>query len=112
MAVGSCISTLVSSTNSRRTVGAAAARVISLPAAAGPGSERLRRFKYFLRVTRDLHLAPFALQHSIAIEQKGAAHDAHELASVHALLVQHVKELRDLRVLIREELEGQLVARL
>src|ERR1700733_15357007 len=109
IAVGSCISTLVSSTKSRRRICGDASRVISLPAAAGPGSERLRRFKYFLRVARHLHFAPLALQHSVAIEQEGAAHDAHELAPVHALLVQHVKELRDLRVLIRQELKGQFV---
>src|ERR1700688_4178529 len=112
MAVGSCISTLVSSTNRRRAARGAASRVISLPAAAGPGSERLRRFKDFLRVTRDLDLAPFAPQHAGAIQKERTAHDTEVFAAVHALLVNHVEELADLRVLIGEELIGKLLARL
>src|SRR5580704_3762619 len=106
------MSTLVSSTKSRRRFCGCASRGMSLPAAAGPGSDRLRRFKYFLRVTGDLHIAPLAPQHSGGIEQKSAAHDAEELAPVHALFAQHVEQLHDLRVLVGKQLEGQLVARL
>src|SRR5207244_1088871 len=83
--VGSCMSTFVSSTNnrcpsrdlvliSRESPGAVFVRAL-----AGPGSERLRCFKNFLRVARYFHLAPFAPQDASAIQQKCAAHDSHEL---------------------------------
>src|SRR5690348_10318062 len=101
MAVGSCINTLVSRTKSRRpSRGRARGSVRSVVpgvdagpmteddsdadseagardcAAPGAGSERLRCFKHFLRVPRNLHLAPFLPQHSFGVDEEGAALDA------------------------------------
>ncbi len=44
-------------------------------------------------MTRHLHLAPLATQHALLVDQKRAALDAHELAPVHALLLEHAEKL-------------------
>src|SRR5277367_2287864 len=105
MAVGSCISTFVSSTNRRRP-----SRDLTFMSrgslegvAPEPGSERLRRFKYFLRVTRDFHLAPLVSQHAFAVEQEGAALDAEILPAVQALFLDDVKELTNLFVRVAQQ---------
>src|SRR5690348_1197420 len=119
MAVGSCINTLVSSTNRRRpsrglargsvrSAGAGSetgiivdeagtdagsetgARECALP---GPGSERLRCFKHFLRVPWDLHLTPFLPQHPFGIDEKGAALDAEILPAIQAFLLDDIEQL-------------------
>src|SRR5579863_1870638 len=71
IAVGSCISTLVSSTNNRRPVRDRSLACRDSPEAAiGPGSATPRCFKDFLHVTGHLHVAPLALQASGAIQQE------------------------------------------
>src|SRR6185312_8444971 len=105
MAVGSCINTLVSSTNRRRPSRGRAR--VSACALAGPGSERLRCFKHFLRVSRNLHLAPFLPQHAFGVEEEGAALDAEILAAIEALLPDDIEQLAGLLLLVREQEEGQ-----
>src|SRR5581483_9845723 len=107
--------TLVSSTNSRCPFRARAlwsrgslAVTVDDPAE-GPASERLRRFKYFLRVTGDFHLAPFLAQHTGAIDQERAPFDAQVLPAIQTLLFDDIEESAQLLVLIREEIERQLL---
>src|SRR5580658_9947565 len=97
--VGSCISTLVSSTKRRRA---------ALSAPAGCRSERLRRFKYFLHVSVDLHLAPFAAQDACGVEQEGAAFDTHVFASIQGFFLDHIKLPADLLSGIGQQRVGQL----
>src|SRR5581483_3931686 len=108
IAVGSCISTFVSSTNSRRpSRGLAFMSRVSLEVAApGPGSERLRRFKHFLRVARDFHLAPLVSQYALAVQQKGAALNSQKLPAVQALLLDDVEELTNLLVRVTQQRKG------
>src|SRR5581483_2456365 len=108
MEVGSCMSTLVSSTNRRRSPRAFA---LGSPAVAeaGPGSERLRRFKYFLRVAGNLHLAPFAPQDPGTVQQKSAALDPEILPAVQALFVNDIECLAERFLLIGEQRKGQLL---
>src|SRR5277367_1164834 len=94
MAVGSCISTFVSSTNRRRP-----SRDLTFMsrgslegAAPEPGSERLRRFKYFLRVTRDFHLAPLLSERALTVQEEGAALDAKIFLTVKTLLFDDIEE--------------------
>src|SRR5688500_7481954 len=107
IAVGSCMSTFVSITKRRRWVaGRATAR--SSPAevpTALPESERLRRFKYFLRVTVHFHFPPLAPQHSAAVDEKRAAHDAEHFATIHVLFVYDVEQPAQILFLIGQELE-------
>src|SRR5579863_318982 len=71
MAVGSCISTLVSRMNRRLPVRDLPLISRDSPeAAVGPGSETLRCFKDFLRVTGNLHLAPLLPQPAGAVQQE------------------------------------------
>src|SRR5262245_38281414 len=107
IAVGSCISTLVSSTNSRRVAGTRVLLRISAPAVPGPGSERLRRFKHFLRVPVHLHLAPLVPQHSCRIEQERTAFDPQILAAVQALFLDDIEQFAELLVLVGQQLEWQ-----
>src|SRR5579872_2219063 len=102
------MSTLVSSTNRRRSPRAFA---FSSPAAAeaGPGSERLRRFKHFLRVAGDLHLAPFVPQNTGAVQQESAALDPEVLPAVQTLFVDDIECLAELFVLIGEQRKRQLL---
>ncbi len=96
MDVGSCINTFVSSTKSRLpSRGLVFMSRGSLDAAApGPGSERLRRFKNFLRVTRDFHLAPLLSEHALAVQEEGAALDAKIFLTVKTLLLMTSKSLQ------------------
>src|SRR5262249_12558706 len=72
--VGSCISTLVSSTNSRRPLRDRPFTSRDSPeAAVGPGSLTLRCFKDCLRMTWDLHIAPLLLQTAGAVQQERTA---------------------------------------
>src|SRR3569833_2787176 len=97
----SYMSTFVSSTNSRcpsrglvlssrESPGAVLVRAL-----AGPGSETLRCFKYFLRVAGNFHLAPLAPQDASAIQQKRAALDAQVLLTVENLLLDDIEQLAD-----------------
>src|ERR1700733_14458698 len=105
MEVGSCMSTFVSSTNSRwPSRGLVFMSRGSLDAAApGPGSERLRRFKYFLRVTRDFHLAPLLSKHTLAVQKEGAALNTKIFLAVEALLFDDVEELTELLVRVAQQ---------
>src|SRR5690348_7953597 len=106
--VGSCMSTFVSSTKSLRPSRGLVFMSRGWLAAAefGPGSERLRRFKYFLRVTGDLHLAPLVPQHAFAIQQERAALDTKVLFTVKALLFDDIEELAKLLVWIAQQWKG------
>ncbi len=82
----------------------------SLDAAApGPGSERLRRFKNFLRVTRDFHLAPLLSEHALAVQEEGAALDAKIFLTVKTLLFDDVEELTELLVGIAQQWKWQFL---
>src|SRR5260370_20930118 len=109
------MSTFVSSTNSRRPSRALAFRSRESPGAdvvrafAGPGSERLRCFKYFLRVAGYFHLAPLAPQDASAIQQKRAALDAEVLPAVETFLMDDIEQLADALILVGEQREWQLL---
>src|SRR5512146_1118358 len=133
MEVGSCINTLVSSTKRRRPsrarargsarsaeAGSEAVMIVDEAATgvdsetgpracawAGPGSERLRCFKHFLRVPRNLHLTPFPPQHPFGVDEKGAALDAEILPAIEAFLADDLEQLANLFLLIRQQSEGQ-----
>src|SRR5262249_41128835 len=105
--VGSCISTLVSSTNSRRPARDRPFTSADSPeAAVGPGSLTLRCFKDFLRVTRNLYLAPLPLQAPGAIQQKSAALHPQVFSAVKAFLLDDVEQLADLLLGVGEQGEG------
>src|SRR5580658_4999552 len=108
MAVGSCISTLVSSTNRRRPVRERllTSRDAARPAV-GPGSETLRCFKYRLRVTWNLHLAPLLSQAATAVQQEGAALDPEELSAVKAFRFYDIEQPAHRFLGIGEQREGQ-----
>ena len=76
-------------------------------APAGPGSERLRCFKHFLRVPRNLHFSPLLPQHSLGVDQEGTALDADILPAIHTFLLDDIEQLADLFVPVRQEGEGQ-----
>src|SRR5215510_7609502 len=99
-AAGSCISTLVSSTNARRAP--LTGRFFSI------GSGFSRGFEHLGRVPLDPHLAPLAAQRARGIDQEGAALDAHHLAAVHVLLLPDAELRGDRVVLVGPELEGEL----
>src|SRR5215831_9986473 len=94
IAVGSCISTLVSSTNSRRpSRGRVHSRGSVVVPVEGPESERLRRFKNFLRVAGHLHLAPLTPQHACGVDQKCTALDSQILPAIKTLLLDDIERL-------------------
>src|ERR1700722_17776229 len=111
MEVGSCMSTFVSSTNNRwPSRGLVFMSRGSLDAAApGPGSERLRRFKYFLRVTRDFHLAPLLSEHALTVQEEGAALDAKIFLTVKTLLFDDIEEFTELLVRVAQQRKRQLL---
>src|SRR5690606_12187698 len=93
MAAGSCINAFVSSTYTRLS-GACSVEVEE-------GVED------FLGMACNLHLAPFAAQYTITIDQERAAVDAHVLAAVQALLADHVELPAQLLFRIAEQVKGQ-----
>src|SRR6185312_7955224 len=111
MAVGSCINTFVSGTNSRRPSRALAfmSRDSREVAAPGPGSERLRRFKHYLRVATDFHLAALVSQYALAVEQEGTALDTQKLPAIQTLLFDDIKELTDLFVRVTQQRKGEIL---
>src|SRR3569833_1263281 len=107
------MSTFVSSTNSRcpsrglvlssrESPGA-----VFIRALAGPGSETLRCFKYFLRVAGNFHLAPLAPEDARAIQQKRASLDAQVLLTVETLLVDEIEQHAEIFFRIGKKREGQ-----
>src|SRR5262249_29659489 len=106
MEVGSCMRTLVSSTKSRwpsrgRAFWSRGSLAVTVDdPVEGPFSERLRRFKYFLRVTGDLHLAPLLAQHTGAVDQERAALDAQILPAIQSLLFDDIEQFAELFFLI------------
>src|SRR6187431_2959213 len=98
-AAGSCISTLVSSTNARRAP--FAGRFFSI------GSEFSRSFEHLGRMPLGAHLAPLAAHGSRGVDQEGAALDAHHLAAVHVLLPPDAELRGDRVVLVGAQLEGE-----
>src|SRR5215471_10375007 len=107
IAVGSCMSTFVSSTKSRRCAWLFAGSRSPLAAPEGEGSERLRRFKNFLHVAGHSHAAPFALQYALSIDQKCAAIDTHVLAPVEGLFPDDVEQPAHFLVFVRQQVERQ-----
>src|SRR6516164_861087 len=106
--VGSCISTLVSSTNSRRPARDRTFNSRDSPEpAVGPGSLTLRCFKDFLRVTRNLYLAPLPLQAPRAIQQESAALYPQVFSAVKAFLPDDIEQLADLLIGVGEQGEGK-----
>src|SRR5882757_2368625 len=111
------MSTFVSSTNNRCPsrdlvlISRVSPGAVVVWALAGPGSERLRCFKNFLRVARNFHLAPLAPQDAGAIQQKRAALDAEILSTVQTLLLDDIEQLAGLLVAVREQREGELFLR-
>src|SRR5882724_12262712 len=76
----------------------------------GPERPRLQRFgrlQHVGDVAGDLHLAPEAADHALAIDQEGGALQAHILAAVHTLLDPGAVGLGGLAVGIAGEHEGQ-----
>src|SRR3954464_12550181 len=108
IAVGSCMSTFVSSTKSRRCAWLFAGSRSPFAAPEGEGSERLRRFKNFLHVAGHLHAAPFALKYALSIDQKSTAIDTHVLAPVEGLFTDDVEQPANLLVFVRQQLERQV----
>src|SRR6516165_628917 len=108
IAVGSCISTLVSSTNRRRPVRDLLFISRASPeAAVGPPSYTLRCFKHFLRVTGNLHLAPLLRQPAGAVQQKSAALHPQILSAVEAFLFYDIEQLAHLFVRVRQQRKRQ-----
>src|SRR5882757_9333228 len=109
------MSTLVSSTNRRCPSRALAFRsrespgAVAVRALAGPGSERLRCFKHFLRVARYFHLAPLASQDPGGVQQKRAALDAQILLTVQTLLLDDIELFAELLVRVAEQREGKFL---
>jgi len=67
----------------------------------------LRCFKDFLRVTRNLYLAPLPLQAPRAIQQESAALYPQVFSAVKAFLPDDIEQLADPLFGIGEEREGQ-----
>src|SRR6185437_8614095 len=111
MEVGSCMSTFVSSTKSRRPSRGLVfmSRGSRDAAEFGPGSGRLRRFKYFPRVTRDFHLAPLVSQYALAVQQERTAFDAHILSAIRALLFYDIEELAEPFIRVAQQRKRQLL---
>src|SRR5688572_14930698 len=99
-AAGSCMSTLVSSTNARRAP--FAGRFFDI------GSEFPRRGENFGGMSRHAHLAPLAAERATGIDEESASLYAHHLLSVHVLLLPHPKQHGDRMILVRTELEREL----
>src|SRR5262247_1927262 len=98
-AAGSCISTLVSSTNARRAP--FAGRFFSI------GSDFSRGFEHLGRVPLDPHLAPLAAQGARGVDQEGAPLDSHHPAAVHVLLPPDAETRGDRVVRVGAELERE-----
>src|SRR5581483_12299116 len=107
------MSTFVSSTNSRRPSRGLAFTSRGSPTIAvpEPGSERLRRFKNFLRVTWHLYLTPFVAQYALLIEQESAALDAEILFPIQTLLLDDIEELAELLLRVAQQGKGKLLLR-
>src|SRR5690348_2303769 len=104
MAVGSCISTLVSSTNRRRPVRERPFTARDSPeAAVGPGSLTLRCFKYRLRMAGNLDVAPLLLQTAGAVYQERAALHPEILSAVQGFLPDHIEQLAHLLLGVGEQ---------
>src|SRR6266581_1014282 len=111
--VGSCISTLVSRTNSFVVDDRDCARErregtdLREASAAEPAccSDGFNKFEHLLGVTGNFDSAPFAPENAVAVEHKGAAFDAADLLAVHVLHLHHAELLADLFVFVRQQLE-------
>src|SRR3972149_512286 len=116
---GSCISTLVSSTNSLVRVWRASRRArrglaltVALSAWAGGDSERLNKVEYLLGMAGNLDAAPLAADCAPGVEHERAALDAAHLLAVHLLHLDHAELLAGFLVLVCEQLERELHLRL
>src|SRR5690242_2579676 len=97
IAAGSCISTFVSSTYSRRCAPPAWPSSVSAGFAEG--------FEDFLGMTCNLYLAPLAAQNTRTIDQERAAFDPHELAAVQGFFTDHIEQPAQLFVGIAQQME-------
>src|SRR5688572_11141278 len=94
-AAGSCIRTLVSSTNAR--CAPLSGRFFSI------GSELPCRGQHFRGVPLDANLAPFAADRAFRVDQERAALDPHRPAPVHVLQLPGAEQLCDRMVLVGAE---------
>src|SRR6266852_7141080 len=115
--VGSCISTLVSRTNSfvagcRDSVRGRRVGTDLREAPAGGTeptcrSDGFNKIEHLLSMTGDLDPAPFALENAVAVEHEGASLDSADLLAVHVLHLHHPELFADLFVFVRQQLEGK-----
>src|SRR3546814_267132 len=121
-AVGSCISTLVSSTWmrlpfviawSRRRPGLRPRRWSGLRRGRSPGLRLrfLQCIEHRLRVAGNPDLAPGLRDAALRVDQEGAALDAHDLAPVHVLLVDHVEGAAQRLVGVADQVEAEALLR-
>src|SRR5947208_1957807 len=125
--VGSCMSTLVSSTNSvagplprgLRTRSAGAGAIATAGAAsAGPGAAARSRsarlldgldgLQHFFDVAGDRQAAPLGAQDAGAVDQEGAALDALHLLAVHDLVLDDAEHVAELLFGVGDQLERKL----
>src|SRR5580765_102368 len=111
--VGSCIRTLVSRTNSlvRDFCGFARPGGADFLAAAGPATGRrsvgFNKVEHLLSVAGNLHAAPFAPYHAIAVEDESAALDATHLLTIHVLHLDDAELIAHLLAFVGEQLERE-----
>src|ERR1700676_3788430 len=70
-------------------------------------SQRLCRFQDCERVAVDLQLAPFISEYAPGIEQKSAALDADDFASIQILFADHIEQIADQTISIRQQHERE-----
>ena len=63
--------------------------------------------QYFGHVARHFHTTPFLTQHAFLVDQEGAAINAKVFLAVQLLELDHVEQLADRLVLVRNQLERE-----
>src|SRR3989338_5288917 len=102
---GSCISTLVSRTKILEWI-------CDFRAIGNPLFKRLDEINHFLSMTGNLHAAPLAPQHAIAVDDEGAALDAPDLFTIHTLHFDDAEQIAGGFFLVAKQLERQILFRL
>jgi len=60
-------------------------------------------------MSRDFYLAPFFAQHTFLIDQERTADNAHELAAIHRLFVNYIKQPAQRFIAIGQQVEGKFL---